>query len=439
MRAIIRIEKLSKRYRIGSRGAARYETLRDTIVRGVRMPLRAARRMLSGSQTEDRGAGRPEDAKYIWALRDLSLDIMPGEVVGIVGRNGAGKSTLLKVLSRITAPTSGRAELYGRVGSLLEVGTGFHPELTGRENIYLMGAILGMRRAEINRKFDEMLAFAGVERFVDTPIKFYSSGMFVRLAFAVAAHLETEILLVDEVLAVGDAAFQRKCLGKIGDVARHGRTVLFVSHNMASIEALCSSCILINGGELEAKGDAAQIVMRYMAAELSAHEGSRALIGHQGRTGISSPLMKSVSLLAGAGQTTGMVRMDEPLDVRVEFEAEAAIRPVLGVSVRTAEGMPLFGVNNRWTNDGIENDPIRAGTITCSLGKLPLMPGMYFLDLFFGDFGDPTRDLDVVREAISFEVAPADIFGSGALTPASEGPLLWRASWRAQAGRESKP
>ena len=215
---------------------------------------------------------------------------MPGEVLGLIGRNGAGKSTLLKVLSRITEPSAGRAEIYGRVGSLLEVGTGFHPELTGRENIYLSGAILGMRRAEIQRKFDEIVAFAEVEKFIDTPVKHYSSGMYVRLAFAVAAHLEPEILLVDEVLAVGDAAFQKKCLGKMGDVARAGRTVIFVSHNMASIESLCSSCLLISSGRLEAKAEPAQIVMRYMASELRGHGGVRSLVEHQGRRGGSMPI-----------------------------------------------------------------------------------------------------------------------------------------------------
>src|ERR1700736_937606 len=212
------------------------------------------------------GGARDNGERHVWALRDVSFDVMPGEVLGLIGRHGAGKSPLLKLLSRVTEPTAGRAEIYGRIGSLLEVGTGFHAELTGRENIYLSGAILGMRRAEIQRKFDEIVAFAEVEKFVDTPVKHFSSGMYVRLGFSVAAHLEPEILLVDEVLAVGDAAFQKKCMGKMGDVARAGLTIVFVSHNMASIESLCSSCLLIGSGRLEDNGEPAQIVMRYMAS-----------------------------------------------------------------------------------------------------------------------------------------------------------------------------
>src|SRR6202163_4963000 len=225
MQPIIRVQGLSKRYRIGR--VEPYHTLRESIVRSVTAPARIARAMLNGRARNGRA---PDDGeRHVWALRDVSFDVMPGEVLGLIGRNGAGKSTLLKLLSRVTEPTAGRAELYGRISSLLEVGTGFHAELTGRENIYLSGAILGMRRAEIQRKFDEIVAFAEVEKFVDTPVKRYSSGMYVRLAFAVAAHFEPEILIVDEVLAVGDVSFQRKCLAKMEDVSKHGRTILFVS------------------------------------------------------------------------------------------------------------------------------------------------------------------------------------------------------------------
>ncbi|HLZ98152.1 MAG TPA: ABC transporter ATP-binding protein, partial [Steroidobacteraceae bacterium] len=268
----------------------------------------------------------PNGDGQVWALRDLSFEVEPGEVLGIVGRNGAGKSTLLKVLSRITEPTTGRVELYGRVGSLLEVGTGFHPELTGRENIFLSGAILGMRRAEIVRKFDEMVAFAEVEKFIDTPVKHFSSGMYVRLAFAVAAHLEPEILLVDEVLAVGDAAFQKKCMGKMGDVARAGRTIIFVSHNMASIESLCNSCLLISSGRLEARGEPVQIVMRYMAPELGGDGGIRSLVDHHGRRGDSIPIMTSITLHSGADEPMGSMRMGSLFSARVEFNAAQRIR-----------------------------------------------------------------------------------------------------------------
>ncbi len=265
----IKCEHLSKLYRIGEQ--ERYKALRDVIADTAAAPFRRLRQTISRNGRNENGDGseirNPQSAirdSYIWALDDVSFEVKRGEVVGIIGRNGAGKSTLLKILSRITKPTKGHAEIHGRVGSLLEVGTGFHPELTGRENIYLNGAILGMRKAEIERKFDEIVAFAEVEKFIDTPVKRYSSGMHVRLAFAVAAHMETEILLVDEVLAVGDAQFQKKCLGKIGDVARHGRTVLFVSHDMSAIQLLCSRAIRLSSGRIVGQGPAKEQVEDYI-------------------------------------------------------------------------------------------------------------------------------------------------------------------------------
>ena len=248
MKPIVRVDGVSKRYRIGANGAA-YQTLRDSLTAAIRNPLR-----------------RNSRGKYetIWALRDVGFEITPGEVVGVIGRNGAGKSTLLKILSRITEPTNGRVELFGRVGSLLEVGTGFHPELTARENIYLNGAILGMRRVEIKKKFDEIVAFSEVERFIDTPVKHFSSGMYVRLAFAVAAHLEPEILIVDEVLSVGDVGFQKKCLGKMGDVARAGRTILFVSHNLGAVTQLCSRGLVLKEGQIVFDGTAPAAISTYV-------------------------------------------------------------------------------------------------------------------------------------------------------------------------------
>ena len=254
MNPAIQVENLSKLYHIG-RTQQRHDTLRDALVAGLQAPWQRLRRT--------RHAGQP-DEDALWALKDVSFEVQPGEVVGIIGRNGAGKSTLLKILSRITEPTSGRAVINGRVGSLLEVGTGFHPELTGRENIYLNGAILGMRRKEIERRFDEIVAFAEIEKFLDTPVKRYSSGMYVRLAFAVAAHLEPEILLVDEVLAVGDAAFQKKCLGKMNDVARHGRTILFVSHNMGAIAELCPKSLLLRSGKVSLAGSSGMVIRNYL-------------------------------------------------------------------------------------------------------------------------------------------------------------------------------
>ncbi|MEW6614752.1 MAG: polysaccharide ABC transporter ATP-binding protein [Thermodesulfobacteriota bacterium] len=264
----LKVENLSKLYRIGSRQQS-YKTLRDTLTHVMYAPIRRIRSTLgySSSVVRPRSSGVCNDT--IWALKDVSFEIKPGEVVGIIGRNGAGKTTLLKILSRITEPTEGYAQIYGRVGSLLEVGTGFHPELTGRENIYLNGAILGMKRVEIERKFDEIVDFSGMERFIDTPTKYFSSGMQVRLAFSIAAHLEPEILLVDEVLAVGDAEFQKKCIGKMHSVTEEGRTVLFVSHNMTAIHNLCSRTILIDNGKLILDGHTEYVINKYLDQNLA--------------------------------------------------------------------------------------------------------------------------------------------------------------------------
>src|SRR6266852_1101846 len=327
--AVIQAQGIGKRYLRGI--AARSELLRDTIARTLRSPLAAFR--------------RPTEEMF-WALKDVSLEVKEGEVLGLIGRNGSGKTTLLKILSRITRPTEGWAEIHGRVGSLLEVGTGFHPELTGRENTYLSGAILGMGKQEIARKFDEIVAFAELEKFIDTPVKHYSSGMYMRLAFAVAAHLEPEILLVDEVLAVGDINFQKKCLGKMGEVARAGRTVLFVSHNMATIQSLCDSCLLIKNGGLEAQGDPAQMVALYTEAELRPGSGIQSLVAHSGRRSHSTPVMKVVSLFSESEEPASAVRMGAPLSVRLEFSASSPVRPVLGLTVKTVEGAPVFGVSN---------------------------------------------------------------------------------------------
>src|SRR6202050_1654407 len=270
---VIRVERIGKRYRLGE--GLRHTALRNVIGDALRAPLR----LLTGSshiRNNGPGASSPVtnagasagmaagSSRFIWALKDVNFEVRQGEAVGVIGRNGAGKSTLLKILARTTRPTEGHAEIHGRIGSLLEVGTGFHPELTGRENVYMSGAILGMRKAEIDRKFDEIVAFSEVERFLDTPLKHYSSGMGMPLAFAVAAHLEPEILLVDEVLSVGDASFQKKCLGKMGQVSRDGRTILFVSHNMAAVKALCSRAVLMRDGVVAASGIVADVADDYL-------------------------------------------------------------------------------------------------------------------------------------------------------------------------------
>jgi lipopolysaccharide transport system ATP-binding protein len=424
MRPIIRIQGLGKRYKIGER--VRYGNLRESITDSLTAPVRALRSL--GRRRNGRLEGKDG---HIWALRDVTFDIMPGEVVGVIGRNGAGKSTLLKILSRITEPTTGRVDLYGRVGSLLEVGTGFHPELSGRENTYLSAAILGMRRAEIDRKFDEIVAFAEMEKFVETPVKHYSSGMYVRLAFAVAAHLEPEILMVDEVLAVGDQAFQNKCLGKIGEVARGGRTVIFVSHNLPSIEALCTSCLLLHDGRLKIRGAPGLTIARYLTSNLQNGSGPMSLGNHQGRRQGSVPTMTAVQISSAGNSSTSTVKMGSSFRVRVTFSSPRAFRPVLGMGVKTALGAPVFNVSDRFARQLSLCEPCSEGIVECSIDPLPLMPGKYFIDLWLGDL---SHDIDVVFDAISFEVTPADLLGSGHLPPSSLGPVFCPAQWSLDRG-----
>lgn len=301
---------LSKQYRIGGK-RQKYTTLRDTITEIATAPYHRFKAALRGDPV-----GKAGSTESIWAMKDLSFQINAGEVVGVIGRNGAGKSTLLKVLSRITEPTHGWANIHGRVGSLLEVGTGFHPELTGRENIYLNGAILGMRRFEIDRRFDEIVAFSEVDKFIDTQVKFYSSGMYLRLAFAVAAHLEPEILLVDEVLAVGDAGFQRKCLGKMGSVANEGRTVLFVSHNLTAVRTLCSRVIWLGGGELVEDGESAEVVTRYLRGDSA---GELENVWHDPEKAPGGKLLRLHKAKATPMGEDGIITVQTPIELEFEL------------------------------------------------------------------------------------------------------------------------
>jgi len=418
MRPIITVENLGKRYRIGEREP--YRTIRDSFTRALAAPWRSVRARLAGQ------AGAP-DAGHVWALSDVNFDVMPGTVLGVIGRNGAGKSTLLKVLSRITEPTTGRIELYGRVGSLLEVGTGFHQELTGRENVFLSGAIMGMRRAEIARKFDQIVAFAEIDQFVDTPVKRYSSGMYVRLAFAVAAHLDPEILLVDEVLAVGDVTFQKKCLGKLGEVARAGRTVLFVSHNMAAIESLCEDCLMFSRGRLAARGEPLEIMADYIASEIEPGAGARELNDHPGRRRDSVTAMTRVELHSDPGAPPGTVRIGASIAIHVRYAVQRPVRPVFGVVVKTIYGVPVFCASDRFCDQLAQCDPAARGTVVCTIGKIPLLPGTYTIDLWLGDAGG---DFDVIFDAISFDVLPADVTGTGRLPSAAHGPVFCDATWQ---------
>lgn len=352
----IQTEGLSKRYRIGVRD--KYPTLREALMRSATAPLRKLRTWASGSGSRDT---KPS----IWALRDVSFRMEEGEILGIIGRNGSGKSTLLKILTGITEPTAGYADVYGRVGSLLEVGTGFHMELTGRENVYLNGAILGMRKAEIDRKFDEIVEFSEVEAFLDTPVKRYSSGMFMRLAFAVAAHLDPEILLIDEVLAVGDAAFQKKCLGKMGKVAKEGRTILFVSHNMIAIRSLCPRAIWLDEGRVRDMGDSSHVVSSYLQSHAT-HTTAQVWDDVETAPGNDVFRLHQVGVRGENGSRLDMVTMQTPFTIDVEFwTLMSGINLHLSLQFVTEERMVAFCTSTA-DEPGIATRSLPSGLFRCS-------------------------------------------------------------------------
>ena len=404
----ISIRNLSKLYHLG-KGVA-YHTLRETLMDAATWPVRAGQRLL-GRKNSPRNvtAGRND----IWAVRNVSFDVHAGEVVGIIGRNGAGKSTLLKILSRITEPTAGEAHIHGRVGSLLEVGTGFHPELTGRENVYLNGAILGMRRAEIRRKFNDIVEFAELERFIDTPVKRYSSGMYTRLAFAVAAHLEPEILVVDEVLAVGDAAFQKKCLGKMHDVARSGRTVLFVSHQMGAIENLCTRAVLLDQGSLVMQGKSHDVIDHYLRQVLPTVLDGQQLAQRTDRTGNGRVRLTSFRLEDASGQPVTSFRsgMDCVLAMGYECPNGQMVRNVdVGLSVHSSYDQMLFVLYRSYKDPLFDQLPAE-GIFRCRIGDLPLPPGRYRVQARVTANGD---EADFVEGGVGFmSVEPGDFYGSG--------------------------
>ncbi len=421
---VISVEGLGKKYRLGA-NAQPYKTLRESLVDVAKLPLRAALRVTRQTTDGDGGRGkRPE----FWAIKDVSFEVKAGEALGIIGRNGAGKSTLLKLLSQITEPTEGRIRTKGRVSSLLEVGTGFHHELSGRDNIYLNGAILGMSHADITRKFDEIVAFAEVEKFIDTQVKHYSSGMYLRLAFSVAAHLEPDILIIDEVLAVGDADFQKKCMGKMGSVAKEGRTVLFVSHNLAAIKNLCSNAVLLNQGRVKLTGPVQDVVKSY---ELATHEVAEG----EGGAIYSAPLHLSeqpyivarVELLDQQGHRLESLHTWSNVCFRIWYRA---IKNMRGGSVimmvKTRDGVSLL----LCSTSPDSNVPLdfRAGEhyVDCHFDRFPLAAGTYLLGVALAQ--PNTAWLYFDDAAVPLTVLPEDVYQSG-LAPQAERALVAAHHW----------
>jgi lipopolysaccharide transport system ATP-binding protein len=411
----LRVENLGKRYKIGM-PVTRYRTLRD-----------AVSEKLTSLQQLHKGAERPN---MIWALRNVSFEVRKGQVLGVIGRNGAGKSTLLKILSRVTDPTEGLAEVTGRVGSLLEVGTGFHPELTGRENIFLNGAILGMKNSEIQRRFDEIVAFSEVEQFIDTPVKRYSSGMYLRLAFSVAAHLEPEILVVDEVLAVGDAEFQRKCLGKMSDVAQDGRTVLFVSHNMSAILRLTEEVLVIEKGKLALRARTPQAVDYYLSRGFS-QEGQRAWLADEIPADTAPFCPKVIRVRNGQGKVSDSVRSVEPVSIEVEYTLQSAIKGLrVGIYLTSSRGEYIFtsfDTDEPSLYDRFSVRPAGHYSSRCTIPADYLNEGRFIIGINASSFR--VRRYFQDEQALSFTVDPAGAPGMQWPEPRL-GPSRPRLNWK---------
>ncbi len=393
----IQIRRLGKKYRIGG-PQEKYHTFRDAIMNSIRSPI-------------DHITGKTKRLdEDFWALKDVSFEVKKGEVIGIIGRNGAGKSTLLKILSRITSPTVGEVDIYGRVGSLLEVGTGFHPELTGRENIFLSGSILGMRKREIEEKFTDIVKFAEIEKFIDTPVKRYSSGMYVRLAFAVAAHLDPEILVVDEVLAVGDVQFQKKCLTKMGDVAQEGRTVLFVSHNMTAIQALCQRGILLESGKIDCIGDVSTVIDHYLNKKTN--EIYEIPLSDKIRDKKVSQRVKMLDIRVVSDNADIQAGMDstKPFEICIKIQAFEKTHLACQIQIRDQYRTVILFSSELQQNKIFEFDK-GTHTITCKCNPLFLASGRYWITC--GLASGPHEWIDYVFDSYSFHVKDVDIYQNG--------------------------
>ncbi len=420
---VIRVENVSKKYVLGHQqeGRLNYKSLRESMGNGVKS---LGKKLLKPS-----GKGMIKTAQEeFWALKDVSFEIKQGDRVGIIGRNGAGKSTLLKILSRITEPTSGSIRIKGRVASLLEVGTGFHPELTGRENIFLNGAILGMSKVDITRKFDEMVAFAEVEKFLDTPVKRYSSGMYVRLAFAVAAHLEPEILIVDEVLAVGDAQFQKKCLGKMEDVGKQGRTVLFVSHQMSAVESLCTRGILLESGNICLDGTSEQAVGVYLEKAYSIGQ-IMPLFQRTDRSGSGKVRASSFRILNDEGVPQSSLKSGENYYFEIGYSNKMTStikNVVVSLDILDEKGVRVLLLRTNFSQNNVTLNPDQ-GYIYCGIKNLPLANGSYRFSIFLSQAD--AEVLDYIEDAASIAVDGGDFFGTGSSGLPSHCKILAKANW----------
>lgn len=420
MKPAITVDKISKQYRIGQQ-VKRAATVREAMTHALAAPFHYLKYRMSEATEED----------TLWACRDISFEVKTGEVLGVIGANGSGKSTLLKILSRITDPTSGHALIHGRVNALLEVGVGFHPELTGRENIFLNAALHGLSARETRVKLDEIAAFSGVERFLDTPVKRYSSGMRVRLGFAVAAHLDPEILIVDEVLAVGDLAFQNKCLGKMKEVTTEGRTVLFVSHNMPAVQHLCDACLMLDKGRVVAHGDTEQVIKRYIDNNQQASSDTvRADLTQAQREGNGKATFTWVELLDGSGHVCREIRMGEEFRVRMAVHTQTPVKQAkAALMIYDSMGRVVVELSSEsHANRHYELDPSAPLIITAAVPRQNLLPGRYTIKITLKDTM-AVQMIDSIRSAHQFDIVPSNVFGTGRVLAYTEGAVYFESAW----------